>query len=62
MTKPTKEFFDSTAAVKIKANMDIELWSTLWRCTDHVDHIIPFSGDGTPAHGRGDQRKGKKVR
>lgn len=46
VTKPTKEFTDSTGRRKIKGNMDIELAIDLMEMADHVDHVILFSGDG----------------
>lgn len=62
VTKPTKEFFDSTGRRKIKANMDIELAVDAMEMADHVDHIILFSGDGDFRRMvEAIQRKGKKV-
>lgn len=46
VTKPAKEFTDSTGRRKIKGNMDIELAIDMMELADHVDHIILFSGDG----------------
>ena len=46
VTKPTKEFTDSSGRRKIKGNMDIELAVDAMRLADHLDHIILFSGDG----------------
>ncbi len=46
VTKPTKEFTDSTGRRKIKGNMDIELAVDAMRLADHLDHIVLFSGDG----------------
>ena len=46
VTKPTKEFFDSTGRRKLKANMDIELAVDAMEMADHVDHVVLFSGDG----------------
>ncbi|MER2604511.1 MAG: NYN domain-containing protein [Siculibacillus sp.] len=62
VTKPTKEFFDSTGRRKIKANMDIELAVDAMEMADHVDHVILFSGDGDFRRlVEAIQRKGKKV-
>lgn len=62
VTKPTKEFFDSTGRRKIKANMDIELAVDAMEMADHVDHVILFSGDGDFRRMvEAIQRKGKKV-
>ena len=62
VTKPTKEFFDSTGRRKIKANMDIELAVDAMEIADHVDHLILFSGDGDFRRlVEAVQRKGKKV-
>ena len=46
VTKPTKEFVDSTGRRKIKGNMDIELAVTAMEMADHIDHMVLFSGDG----------------
>jgi uncharacterized LabA/DUF88 family protein len=46
VTKPAKEFTDSTGRRKIKGNMDIELAVDAMELAEHVDQIILFSGDG----------------
>ena len=46
VTKPTKEFTDSTGRRKIKGNMDIELSVDAMRLSRSIDHIVLFSGDG----------------
>ena len=46
VTKPTKEFVDSTGRRKIKGNMDIELAVDVMEMADHLDHVVLFSGDG----------------
>jgi uncharacterized LabA/DUF88 family protein len=46
VTKPAKEFTDSTGRRKIKGNMDIELAVDAMEMADHVEHIVLFSGDG----------------
>ena len=46
VTKPAKEFLDTDGRRKIKGNMDIELAVDLMEMTEHLDHIILFSGDG----------------
>ena len=46
VTKPTKEFIDSSGRRKIKGNMDIELTVDVMEIAETVDHIILFSGDG----------------
>jgi uncharacterized LabA/DUF88 family protein len=46
VTKPAKEFTDSTGRRKVKANMDIELAVDAMEMASHVDHIVLFSGDG----------------
>jgi len=62
VTKPTKEFFDSTGRRKIKGNMDIELAIDVMELADHVDHIVLFSGDGDfRSLVEAVQRKGRKV-
>jgi len=46
VTKPTKEFTDAAGRRKIKGNMDIELAIDVMEMTDHLDHVVIFSGDG----------------
>ncbi|MCG6122105.1 MAG: NYN domain-containing protein [Microvirga sp.] len=46
VTKPTKEFVDSSGRRKVKGNMDIELTIDALELAPHVDHIVLFSGDG----------------
>jgi uncharacterized LabA/DUF88 family protein len=46
VTKPTKEFIDSTGRRKVKGNMDIELAIDALELADHIDHMVLFSGDG----------------
>ncbi|TWG94693.1 uncharacterized LabA/DUF88 family protein [Mesorhizobium sp. J18] len=62
VTKPAKEFTDSTGRRKIKGNMDIELAIDALELVDVVDHYVVFSGDGdfrTLVEAL--QRKGRKV-
>ncbi|UUP18989.1 NYN domain-containing protein [Nitratireductor thuwali] len=62
VTKPAKEFTDSTGRRKIKGNMDIELAIDALELCDVVDHYVLFSGDGdfrTLVEAL--QRKGRKV-
>ena len=46
ITKPTKEFTDSSGRRKIKGNMDIELAVDVIDMADKLDHVVIFSGDG----------------
>ena len=46
VTKPTKEFTDSTGRRKIKGNMDIELAVDVLELAPLIDHVVLFSGDG----------------
>lgn len=46
VTKPTKEFTDSSGRRKVKGNMDIELAVDAMRLAESLDHIVLFSGDG----------------
>ena len=46
VTKPTKEFVDSTGRRKVKGNMDIELAVDAMEMAEHVDLLVLFSGDG----------------
>ena len=46
VTKPTKEFTDSSGRRKIKGDMDMELAIDVLEMAEHLDHIVLFSGDG----------------
>ena len=46
VTKPAKEFTDSTGRRKVKGNMDIELAVDAMEIAEHIDHMVLFSGDG----------------
>lgn len=46
VTKPTKEYTDSTGRRKVKGNMGIELAVDAMELASRVDHIVLFSGDG----------------
>ena len=62
VTKPAKEFTDSTGRRKIKGNMDIELTIDALELAPVVEHYVIFSGDGdfrTLVEAL--QRKGRKV-
>lgn len=62
VTKPTKEYTDSMGRRKIKGNMDIELTVDAMRLSEHLDHIIIFTGDGDfRALVAALQEKGKRV-
>ncbi len=62
VTKPTKEFTDSTGRRKVKGNMDIELTVDAMRLSDTLDHIVLFSGDGDfRSLVAALQQKGKRV-
>src|SRR5436305_14792356 len=45
VTKPTKEFVDSTGRRKVKGNMDIELAVTAMEMANYIDSMVLFSGD-----------------
>jgi uncharacterized LabA/DUF88 family protein len=62
VTKPAKEFVDSTGRRKIKGNMDIELAIEAMELADTVVHIVLFSGDGDFRRlVEALQRRGRKV-
>jgi uncharacterized LabA/DUF88 family protein len=62
VTKPTKEFVDSSGRRKIKGNMDIELAVHVMEMVDSIDHLVLFSGDGDfRSLAEAVQRKGRKV-
>ncbi len=62
VTKPAKEFTDSTGRRKIKGNMDIELAVDALDLSNTVDHMVLFSGDGDFRKlVESLQRRGRKV-
>lgn len=62
ITKPVKEFVDSSGRRKVKGNMDIELAVDAMELVESVDHIVLFSGDGDfRSLVEALQRKGRKV-
>ena len=62
VTKPTKEFTDAAGRRKIKGNMDIELAVDAMELSEHLDHIVLFSGDGDfRSLVEALQHKGKRV-
>jgi uncharacterized LabA/DUF88 family protein len=46
VTKPAKEFTDSTGRRRIKGDMDVEIAVDMLNLSAHVDHVVLFSGDG----------------
>jgi uncharacterized LabA/DUF88 family protein len=46
VTKPVKEFIDSTGRRRIKASTDVDLAVCAMDAADHVDEIVLCSGDG----------------
>lgn len=62
VTKPAKEFTDSTGRRKVKGNMDIELAVDAMELAPHISHMVLFSGDGDfRSLVEAMQRKGVKV-
>jgi uncharacterized LabA/DUF88 family protein len=62
ITKPAKEYVDSTGRRKIKGNMDIEIAVDVMTLSENVDHIVLFSGDGDFRRLiEAVQRRGKRV-
>ncbi len=62
VTKQAKEFTDSAGRRKIKGNMDIELAVDMLEISEHLDHIVLFSGDGDFRRlVEAVQRRGKRV-
>ena len=45
VTKPAREYTDSTGRRRVKGNMDIELAIDMLELADKIDHAILFSGD-----------------
>ena len=46
VTKPAKEFTDSTGRRRIKGDMDVEIAVDMLNLSPHIDHAVLFSGDG----------------
>ncbi|MEK0083675.1 NYN domain-containing protein [Benzoatithermus flavus] len=46
VTKPLKEFAQSTGRRKYKGNMDVEIAVDVMEVSTHVNHIVLISGDG----------------
>jgi uncharacterized LabA/DUF88 family protein len=46
VTKPAKEFTDSTGRRRVKGDMDVEIAVDMLNIAKYVDHIVLFSGDG----------------
>jgi uncharacterized LabA/DUF88 family protein len=62
VTKPAKSFISSDGSKKIKGNMDVEITVDIMTRSDHLDHIVLFSGDGDfKALGEAVQRRGKRF-
>lgn len=62
VTKPMKEFYDSTGRRKFKGNMDIELAIDALEIAPEIDHMVLFSGDGDfRSLVEAVQRRGKRV-
>ena len=62
ITKPAKEYTDTAGRRKIKGNMDIEIAVDVMSLSEHVDHIVLFSGDGDFRRLiEAVQRRGKRV-
>ena len=62
VTKPAKEFTDSSGRRKIKGNMDIELTVDALDMAPFYDHLVLFSGNGDfTALVAALQRRGKRV-
>jgi uncharacterized LabA/DUF88 family protein len=46
VTKPAKEFTDSSGRRRVKGDMDVEIAVDMLNLSAHLDHIVLFSGDG----------------
>jgi uncharacterized LabA/DUF88 family protein len=46
VTKPAKEFTDSTGRRRVKGDMDVEIAVDMLNLSPHLDHVVLFSGDG----------------
>ena len=62
VTKPMKEYTDSTGRRRTRGNMDIEMTIGVLELAEHVDHIVLFTGDGDfRSLVEAVQRRGRKV-
>jgi uncharacterized LabA/DUF88 family protein len=62
VTKPAKEFTDSTGRRRVKGSMDIEVAVDMMEMAPHLDHIVLFSGDADFRRAvEAVQRKGVRV-
>lgn len=62
VTKPMKEYTDSTGRRRTRGNMDIEMTIGVLEIAEHVDHIVLFTGDGDfRSLVEAVQRRGRKV-
>ena len=62
VTKPAKSYTDAQGRQRIKGNMDMELAIDMLDMTQHLDHVILFSGDGDfRSLGDAVQRRGVRV-
>jgi uncharacterized LabA/DUF88 family protein len=46
VTKPAKEFTDSTGRRRVKGSVDVEMAVDVLDLAPHLDHVVLFSGDG----------------
>ena len=46
VSKPAKEFDDGEGRRKIKRSMNVEIAVDALELSNHIDHIVLFSGDG----------------
>lgn len=46
VTKPAKEFTDSTGRRRVKGSVDIEMAVDVLELAEHLDHVVLFTGDG----------------
>lgn len=46
VTKPAREYVDSTGRRRFKGDMDVEIAVDMLQAADHLDHMVLFSGDG----------------
>jgi len=62
VTKPAKEFTDTSGRRKIKRNMDVDLAVDAMRWATTLDHIVIFSGEADFRYlVAALQQKGKRV-
>ena len=46
VTKPAREYYDNQGRKRFKGDMDVDLAMDMLELSQHLDHVVLFSGDG----------------